>query len=145
MTQNTKMYFAMALKSQLKSVARKRLNKTEHKFQKSVKVYDNESQWGRLEFYFKLETGKGHTVQDIELNTLLGQTQITDVADAIKKIDVILEKYGENFDGVAALNQAHKDGDVNEQQMKGLVDDAVILIDCLKHLYAAKLIPEKNS
>ena len=67
---------------------------TEEKFKRRMKS-DDETYWKLLKDHFNNEDGKGYTVQNIELNTFIGKTQIASVTEAISKIDAIIDKYGE--------------------------------------------------
>ena len=67
---------------------------TEEKFKRRMKS-DDETYWKLLKDHFNNESGKGYTVQNIELNTFIGKTQIASVTEAISKIDAIIDKYGE--------------------------------------------------
>ena len=67
---------------------------TEEKFKRRMKS-DDETYWKLLKDHIINEDGKGYTVQNIELNTFIGKTQIASVTEAISKIDAIIDKYGE--------------------------------------------------
>ena len=59
------------------------------------------------------------------------------MADAISKIDALFVKYGkENANKNAGLNAAIAKT-ANDNQMKGVVNDAAMLMDCLEYVFKA--------
>ena len=116
----------------IRMVSHRKTGDTEEKFKRQTQQQEF---WKTLKGNFSRGTGPKWTVKGKEIKDLIEQTQITDVTDAISKIDALLEKYGERANKVEALKKAVAQS-ANEDQIKEIVDDAVILIDCLEYVKA---------